>query len=102
MSRRLHRWGRTLALILLLVLPVSCYTLEHTVGAGPTGSEVVSRRQFYLFFGAIRLGEQIDSSRLAGDTNSYRVTTTWSFSDILINLVTAPLTVTSRTITIEK
>lgn len=96
-----RRLGPPFAACLLLML-ASCHTLQHTVGGGPTGSETVSRRQYYIFFGAFRVGENIDSARIAGDATSYRVTTQWSFADILINLFTAPLTVTSRTVTVEK
>lgn len=95
--------ARAALLLVAFALPLSsCYVLEHTVGNGPTGSESVSQRQFYLFFGGIRLGEQVDSERVAGKSLSYRVRSEWSFTDMLINLFTAPLTITSRTVTVEK
>ena len=74
---------------------------EHTVGLGPTGVGEESARQLYLLFGLMRLNE-VDSQRMAGELTSYRVTSEWSFVDILLSPFLLLLTVTSRTVTVEK
>ena len=53
-----------------------------------------------MFFGLLDLNE-VDTQRLAGDLTSYRITTRWSFTDILLTPLLLPLTVTSRTVTVE-
>ena len=95
---------RLLILFCLCLLSVfsSCFTLVHTVGGGPTGSEVVTQRQWYWMFGAGRIGQNVDSEQLAGNATSYRVTSYWSLSDMFLNLFTLPFTVASRTVTLEK
>ena len=101
-SRRLRRSFATVLIALFFVLLPSCYSIQHTVGVGPVRREVASQRQWYLFFGGLPLGERVDSARLASGATSYRVTTEWTFTDFLINIVTSPFTVTSRTITVER
>lgn len=78
-----------------------CATHEHTVGLGPNGVGEASARQFYWLFGWLRLNE-VDSQRLAGELTSYRVTTSWSFTDFLLTPFLLPLAVTTRTVTVEK
>lgn len=102
MSARAARALRTACCAALIGTLPSCYVLEHTIGAGPSGEEVINERQYYIFFGGIRIGEHVDAERLAGDATSYRVRSEWSFKDMLINLLTLPLTITSRTVTVTK
>jgi hypothetical protein len=77
-----------------------CSIHEHTVGLGPNGIDEVSGRQYYLLFGLLRLNE-VDSQRMAGNLTSYRVTTSWSFTDILLSPFLIFLTVSTRTVTVE-
>lgn len=79
----------------------ACSIHTHTVGLGPNGVGSESARQFYLFFGLLRLNE-VDSQRMAQDLTSYRIVTEWSIIDILISPVLLPFTVTSRTVTVER
>ncbi|MEY2980734.1 MAG: hypothetical protein RL562_961 [Planctomycetota bacterium] len=77
-----------------------CSTHTHLVGLGPNGIAETSARQYWIFFGLLDLNE-VDTQRLAGDLTSYRITTAWSFTDILLTPLLLPLTVTSRTVTVE-
>lgn len=79
----------------------SCSVHEHTVGLGPNGIGTQSVRQYYLFFGWLRLNE-VDTQRLAQDATSYRVRTEWSFVDFVLSPFLLPLTVTTRTVTVER
>ncbi|MCB9880202.1 MAG: hypothetical protein H6832_00315 [Planctomycetes bacterium] len=97
-----NRRAHSLVLLLAISALPSCYSIEHTVGSGPVLHEEVSQRQWYLLFGFLHLGQRVDSKRLAGNATSYRVRTEWSFTDMILNLLTTPFTVTSRTVTIEK
>lgn len=78
-----------------------CSVHEHTVGLGPNELGSESHRQFYLFFGWLRLND-VDSQRLAADSTSYRITSEWSWIDALLSPLLLPLTVTTRTVTVER
>jgi hypothetical protein len=93
---------RSILLLVLVCFTPSCYSLTHTVGGGPTGVEVVTARQWYWLWGLARFGPRIDSESVAGNATSYRVTTEWSFTDILLNVVTGAVSVVSQTVTVEK
>ncbi len=79
----------------------SCSWHQHTFGLGPNGIGVESSRQFYVFFGLLRLNE-VDSQRMTHDLRSYRVTTEYSFTDVLLTPFLLLFTVTSRTVTVER
>ncbi len=92
----------SLALLLALCLGSSgCMTQVHTVGAGPTGVEVVSGRNWYGFFGLLRLN-YLDPERLAGKATSYRVTTQYTLWDGILNLIFLPLTIKTKSVWVEK
>lgn len=85
---------------LCLLLP-GCVYHVHRVGLGPTGLGSESTRQFYLLFGLVSLNE-VDVQRLATDLTSYSIETEFSFVDFLLTPLLLPLTITSRTVTVEK
>lgn len=77
-----------------------CVGHTHVVGLGSTGSNAVTERQFYLFFGLVPVND-VDSQRLAPDLTSYTVETCFGLGDLLLAPVLLPLTVTSRSVTIR-
>ena len=102
--RRSSRIARAAFAALVLVLPPglsSCVWHEHTVGLGPSGIGQESGRQFYLFFGLLRLNE-VDSQRLTHDLRGYRITSEFAFTDLILAPLFLPLTVTTRTVTVER
>ncbi len=90
----------SLALVLALS-SASCYTLNHTVGKGAQGSTEVAKRQWWALWGLVPLGE-IDSQDLAGGAKDYGVRTEWTVIDVLLNLLTAWVTIYSQTVTVTK
>ncbi len=90
-----------LLLLALACLFAGCQTHVHTIGAGPTGLGSESARQFYIFFGLFQIGEA-DSQRLAHDASGYEIVTSYSFVDILLQPILLPLTITSRTMTVNR
>ena len=95
---------RLLLAILCWVGPATlsgCSVHEHNVGLGPNGLGTESVRQFYILFGWLQINE-VDSQRLAKDATSYRICSEWSFVDVLLAPFLLPLTVTSRTVTVER
>ncbi len=95
------RAARWLAPIFLALLSSSCLLHHHVVGGGPNGLGSESIRQYYIFFGLLRLNEA-DSQRLTENATGYRVVTKYSFTDILLTPLLLPLTVTSRTVTVYR
>lgn len=58
-------------------------------------------RQLYIFFGLVRISES-DSQRLAHDATGYEIVTEYSFVDMVLQPLLLPLTMTSRTITVNR
>ncbi len=84
-----------------VLLTPACYTLNHTVGSGAKSGVETEKRQWYILFGLVPLNE-FDSKELAGGATDYKVQTEWTPIDILINLVTGLVTISSRTVTVTK
>jgi len=74
---------------------------EHRLGLGPTGSGSESARQFYFLFGLVRTNE-VDEQRMASGLTSYSVATEYGILDILLQPFLLPLTMTSRTVTVNR
>jgi len=89
-----------LAIVLALSLS-SCYTLNHTVGKGAQGGSEQEHRVWFALWGLIPLGDY-DSQELAGGASNYSIETQWTPIDILFNLVTAWVTVYSRTVKVTQ
>jgi len=100
MSRRNHPAARVLVLILALASLSSCLSHQHRVGGGPNGIGSDSTRQFYLFFGLMQINEA-DHLRLTRDMTSYEIISEMTFTDFMIATLLFPLTVTSRTVTVQ-
>ncbi len=100
MSRLFHSSARILVLILALTSLSSCLSHHHRVGGGPNGIGSDSVRQFYLFFGLVEINEA-DHQRLTRDMTSYEIISEMSFTDFLFTALLFPLTVTSRTVTVQ-
>ncbi len=95
------RIAALVAILALTTASTGCYTLTHTVGRGAQGDVETSKRQWYAVFGLIPLGE-IDSEDLVGGSEDYTVVTQQKFTDILLNLLTIWVTITSRTVTVTE
>lgn len=96
----MRRTKTTLALVALLLL-TSCQVHRHRVGTGPVGAGSESMRQYFIFFGLLRISES-DSQRLTHDATGYEIVTEYSFVDMLLQPLLLPVTMTSRTITVNR
>ena len=86
--------------LLLLLLVSSCMNIEHTVGGGPAGTVRIEERASWLAWGLIPI-HRVDSDDLAGSATSYRISSGFSFFDLLLNLPTLGF-ITVKTIRVEK
>ena len=79
----------------------ACQVHTHRIGAGPSGLGSDSLRQYYLLFGLVPVSEG-DSQRLTQDSTSYEIVTKYSLVDMLLAPILAPLTMTSRTVQVNR
>jgi hypothetical protein len=92
----------TFVLVAVLMLSATgCYSLTHTVGAGPQTGVELSTRQWYILWGLVPLGEK-DSADMAGGASNYRVTSEITVVDFLLNIITGLVTIQSQTVTVQK
>lgn len=87
----------TLLSVALLALLPSCFTMNHQVGAGAQGTEVESDRQWYILWGLVELGHEVDSQEMAQGAADYDIETQWAPLDILMNFFTGIVSIHSRT-----
>lgn len=100
------RWQPRAALVLVLfalLVPMlaGCVVHRHRLGNGPAGAGEQTLRQYYIFFGWLRLND-VDTQRVTADLSSYAIETEFSLVDILLAPILLPLTMTSRTITVYR
>jgi len=88
-------------LALIILLAVGCSMNVSTIGDGPQKNEVIQARQWYILYGLVPLNN-VDTKQMAGDAKNYEIKTEQSGLDILMNLFTNGVTVTSRTVTVTK
>jgi hypothetical protein len=101
---KMDRRRRRLALAAGASLLMSgCFSIQHTVGRGPqhVPVDVEYRERWYGLFGLWPLDEY-DSKLLANGSRDYRVTTEFTFSDVVISTLTSFVTFYRQTIIVEK
>jgi hypothetical protein len=102
-AERRGAFGRVaLATILCALLP-ACFTFQHTVGRGPMNPKptLVKETQWYALFGLVPIG-RVDSGSMAGGAKDYRVTTKFTFVDVVITTFTSFVSFYRQTILVEK
>jgi hypothetical protein len=97
-----RRFALALAASALLLLP-SCFSIDHTVGRGPQHSPPVEayRVRWFALFGLWPM-DDFDSNSLANGSRDYRVTTKFTFVDVLYSAFTSFATFYRQTVWIEK
>jgi hypothetical protein len=79
----------------------SCYTLVHTVGDGARGGQVTAQKQWYALFGLVPINN-VDSKAMAGGAENYTITTEISFIDYVITAFTSIVTISVKTVEVQK
>ena len=85
---------------LVALLAPGCMVHSHSIGLGATGAGEQVARQYYCFFGLVRINE-VDAQRLAPELTSYSVETKFGLVDFLLAPLLLPLTGTSRTVVVR-
>ncbi|MEM7199889.1 MAG: hypothetical protein AAF628_06465 [Planctomycetota bacterium] len=100
--KRPHPRAVWLSSCLAALMPLSgCHVHEHRVGGGAVGAGEHRMRQFYMFFGFLRLN-QVEPQRYTANLSSYDIVTEFSFIDLVLSPLLLPLTVTSRTVVVSE
>lgn len=90
-----------LLLILTVIVLIGCEAHIHKVGVGAKQGIAVQKRQWYALWGLAPLN-QVDTREMAGDATDYEIKTEKSALDVILNIFTGYITITSRTITVTK
>tara|TARA_Y100001968_G_C19234472_1_gene656175 strand:- start:348 stop:644 length:297 start_codon:yes stop_codon:yes gene_type:complete len=85
----------------IVLFVISCSTHTHVVGNGPQIGQTETKRQWYIAFGLAPINE-VDTKDMAGGSSDYKITTQTTFVDGLITAFTGNLTVSCRTVKVEK
>ncbi len=90
-----------LLICLSLLILTACAGHIHTIGSGPSSGNRMEARQWYVLWGLIPIN-QIDTKAMAAGATNYEIRTEAAPLDIIINLFTSYITVTSRTVSVTK
>ncbi|MBN1996485.1 hypothetical protein JW935_02960 [candidate division KSB1 bacterium] len=85
----------------LLLIVVGCAQHIHKVGKGAQQGQYTEARQWYILFGLIPLNN-VDTNAMAGGAADYEIKTENGPLDIILNIFTSYVTVTSRTVSVTK
>jgi hypothetical protein len=87
--------------LLLCAGATGCYHFRHTVGDGGGRTSVQVERQWYALWGLIPL-DRVDGGELAGSASDYTIETELGPVDIVLNLITAWVSITSRSVKVYR
>jgi len=91
----------TLCLIMLVGIMLNCSTHIHTIGRGPSEGIRTEIRQWYVLWGLVPIN-QVDTRKMAENAKDYQIKTQASLMDVIINIFTNNVSVTSRTVTVTR
>ncbi|MGD9488048.1 MAG: hypothetical protein AB7W47_08500 [Calditrichaceae bacterium] len=97
----MYRKITSVLLVFAFVLIAGCAAHTHKVGQGGLTGDVVEGRQWYILFGLVPLNT-VDTRQMVGDETNYTIRTESSALDVIMNIFTGYITVTSRTVTVTK
>lgn len=80
---------------------VSCSSHTFVVGSGAHFGQTTTTHQWYILYGLIPLNH-VDTQAMAGNNPNYTITAETTPFDFIIGFPAAFITVSSRTVTVEK
>ena len=92
-----------LVAMVALVLAPGCFTMQHTLGNGPTKGATQEQHQWYALFGLVAIGGPPDGAQMLDEGSSgARITTQFTVLDVVISAFTSFLSFYRQTITVEQ
>ncbi|MDK9699457.1 MAG: Bor family protein [bacterium] len=90
-----------LVAVLVASFLIGCAAHEYTMGKGPEKGLTKSKQQWYILWGLVPLNN-VNVTDMIGDAQNYEVRTAQEPLDVIINIATSYVSVTSRTVTVKK
>lgn len=90
-----------ITLLAVMLAFVACSTHTHIIGNGAQGTQKVENRQWYILFGLVPLND-VQTKEMAAGATDYTIQTQQSALDVIMNIFTMYVTVSSRTVTVTK
>ena len=87
-----------IVLILGVLLLIGCAAHVHKVGNGAQGNDMMIARQWYVLYGLV----PINTNTMAGAATDYEIMTQHTGLDVIINIFTSAVSVTSRSVVVRK
>ena len=78
-----------------------CMTHMHVVGDGAPMGTTQEERQWYVLWGLVPINK-VDTAQMTMGAANYTIKTEQNALDVIINIFTSVVTVTSRTVTVKK
>ncbi len=97
----MKRYKILLITLLVVSMLAGCAVHQYTIGTGPQGMSVDSARQWYILFGLVPLNN-VDIAEMVDGAEGYEIRTAQEPMDIIFNIVTSYVTISSRTVTVKK
>jgi len=88
-------------LIVGMLCVIGCTTHVHKVGNGAQSNDMMVNRQWYVLWGLVPMNE-VDTNAMAGEATDYEIITQYTALDFVISAFLSSVTITSRTVTVEK
>lgn len=88
-------------ILILVTVFIGCSTHRHVVGNGAQGNSSESAKQWYILWGLVPLNN-VDTKAMADGASDYEIKTQQSFVDIIIGIFTSIVTISPRSVTVEK
>ncbi len=88
-------------ILILLTVFIGCSTHRHVIGDGSQGNSSESAKQWYILWGLVPLND-VDTKAMADGASDYEIKTQQSFTDVIIGLFTGIVTISPRSVTVEK
>ncbi len=90
--------NKTLLLLFCIIFSLSsCMTLSHDVGKGAQGNVTYTKRQVYLLWGLIPIGN-VDTQKMAKGATDYTIESKINFLDFLIAIPGSIITLKTQTV----
>mgnify|MGYP001037844099 CR=1 FL=1 len=91
----------TILFLCLAFTVSSCFTNTHIIGDGAQTGVKVEKKQWYALWGLVPIGTEPDTKAMAGK-DDYTITTTHTFIDQLISAFTSIVTISVKTVQVQK
>lgn len=88
-------------LIVALLFVIGCAAHTHQIGKGAQGNDIDTERQWYILWGIVPINE-VDTNAMSDGATDYNIITAYTPVDFAITAVAQIITVSCRTVIVEK